>query len=119
MIKYVVDAKARTVTATLEDCHDDVVKTFNRRVGYPLIQEGTTLHKAAQIDDTFVGVARCHPDDTFDETEGKRRAKKRLLDRQHRAKVEAELRLIDHLGLLMEHVDCMIDHEDEIMAKYK
>lgn len=119
MIKYNVDAEARTVTATLEGCHDDVVKTFNRRLGDTVFNKEDTFYKAFQIPDTFVGVAKCHPDDTFDEEKGKQLAKKRLFDNYHKTKLAAGLLIIELFDIFAEHIDAMINHEISVLDRYK
>lgn len=119
MVKYVVDTEARTVTATLEDCHDDVVKTFNRRLGDSVFNKEDTFYKAAQIPNTFVGVAKCHPDDTFDEEEGKQLAKKRLLDNYHKVKLGTELLILELFDIFAEHIEAMIDHEESVLNEYR
>ena len=119
MIKYNVDTEARTVTATLEGCHDDVVKTFNRRLGDSVLTKDDNIYKAAQIPDTFIGMAKCHPDDTFDEEVGKQLAKERLLDNYHTAKLATELLIMELFNIFADHIDAMIDHEKSVLAKYK
>lgn len=91
MIQYTVDEQNRQVIATIEGCQSDVINRMRHKVGSVI--ESERFAKAAKISNTFKGVAKCHPDDTFDVEVGKQVAKCKLLNKYHSARVKAYNRL--------------------------
>lgn len=87
MIKYEVNEQNRTVKAVISDCKGDVVNRI-KRLSKSLATDPEVV-KAATISDNFSAVAKCHPDDTFDQKVGKGIAKKRLLNKYHAARAKA------------------------------
>jgi hypothetical protein len=85
MIKYYVDEPKRTVAAVLEDCELDAVDVISRKIGYinEYLSSDLSVDKYT-LPKRFVGIAKCDPRDTFNETEGKKIAKKRCLDKYHK-----------------------------------
>lgn len=87
MIKYDVNTENRTVTATITGCSEDVVRRISRVNN--TVMSNPAVKKAATIGDTFSAVAKCHPDDEFNEDTGKEVAKRKLLDKYHTARAKA------------------------------
>lgn len=102
MIKYTVDEKSRTVTATISGCKDDVLNRVGRVNAAVKSDKGVI--KAASIQDSFSAVAKCHPSDTFDENVGKQLAKQRLLNKYHEACARACNRIEEEVNYTYETV---------------
>lgn len=98
MINYIVDKEKGIVTAEISNCKDDVKKHIAKQFGFigELDELNKDLAKACRISDKFTGVAKCHPEDIFDEEVGKRIAKQRVLDKYSEARVNA-LNRVDNL----------------------
>lgn len=110
MIKYEHDEKTGITTATITGCKDDIVHKLSNHFGL----EGMNgrLLKAAEIPDVIIGRAKCHPDDTFDESTGNEIARKRLLNKYHLHCIKACNRvdnLLDDYSVdIMNHIQHII-----------
>lgn len=104
MIKYTIDKENGIVKATIEGCANDVVNRLSRVMACEAASEKGRLRKAATISDVFCGVAKCHPEDNFDEAVGIEIARKRMLDKYHTARVKA-----------LNRVDAVLDNEEFII----
>ena len=91
MIKYEIDKENRRVTAIIEGSANDIVDRLRNRVGD--IVQTEQVARAAKISNKFKGVAKCHPEDEFNEEEGKRIARHRLLDAYNNARIRAYARV--------------------------
>jgi len=75
MIKYTVLPEQKKVIAIVTDCEDDVIKTIAKNMPENLyFNEG-----AYKLKHSYKGIAKCHPDDEFDEDLGKKIARNRAL----------------------------------------
>ena len=83
MIKYTVDKEKGIVTAEIDGCENDVLRLLEKacKTKFIGINQKDEIEKAAQISGSFKGVAKCHPDDLFDEELGKNIAKSRMLNK--------------------------------------
>jgi len=64
-IRYIINFEKRTVTCILSDCYDIVEnRVFKHRM------KDVLLYSAPHIKNEFVGVAKCSPEDVFDEKIG-------------------------------------------------
>lgn len=91
MIKYTVDKEKGIVTAEIDGCENDVLRLLEKacKTKFIGINQKAEIEKAAQISGSFKGVAKCHPDDLFDEELGKNIAKSRMLNKYHEARIKA------------------------------
>jgi len=64
-IRYIINLEKKTVTCILSDCYDIVE---NRVFKYRM--KDVSLYSAPHIKNEFVGVAKCSPEDVFDEKIG-------------------------------------------------
>ena len=87
MINYVIDQEKGETIAYISGCADDVVNRLAKVFGKDNLSE--KVKKAAKLPDEFSAKVQCHPDDTWDEEEGKRQAKKKLLSEYHAKRVKA------------------------------
>lgn len=99
MIRYYVNEKKRTVSAVLggvgENVKGDALKYYFKGSGYfikpfPYIQ-------SFYINDKYVGVAKCHPDDAFDVETGKEIAKAKCLSKYYRDRDRAVVDIWQHV----------------------
>lgn len=90
-VKYVVLPEKRIVKAIIEHCEYDAINMINERF-IPTVVDGLWVmaHNSKNNEkflmrDTYVGVARCHSEDTFDVEKGKAIAYEKLCDKYHAA----------------------------------
>lgn len=92
-IVYLINQEERTIVAVLEGTAYDVLQQLNKRVaagiGLGLKQRG---YGGLGLKDTYKGIAKCHPNDLWDEEVGREIAKQRALAkyRRHRVRVLSE-----------------------------
>ncbi len=79
MIKYNVIENQGKVIARLDNCANDVVNLISKKTG--ITMECDEL----QLNNSYKGIAKCHPEDVFDIEEGKRIAKERVIEKYNRA----------------------------------
>lgn len=65
--KYIVNKEKRTVVCILSNCSEDVLKAIDKSFRKIFISD-------LYINDKYVGVAKCSPEDEWDEKIGKRLA---------------------------------------------
>lgn len=93
MIRYKVIEDQKMVIAILDNsnrvgskdertCRNDAVSKVRKLIPWELSDEDK---KILQMAPRYVGKAVCHNDDVFDVEEGKRIAKKKVLDKYHNA----------------------------------
>lgn len=117
MIKYAKDETTGTVTATITDCSNDVVIKL-RNVFASTLEEADKIAKAATISNQFTGKAKCHPDDEFDEAVGREIARKRLMDKYHKARIKALNRVDNILDERSKDIMRLIQHEIKTCKKH-
>lgn len=116
MVKYHVDAENGIVVASLEGVEYDAACVINKYLGgskmsvdevKELKKQGANIaiFEDNRIKNKYVGVARCHADDTFDEEKGKEIARKRMLIKYNKDKSEVICRNLYELSLLMENLE--------------
>lgn len=76
MIKYTVLPEQKKVIAIVTDCEDDAIRAISKK-----IPEGIAFYDDSEykLRHSYKGIAKCHPDDTFDEETGKRIARNKAL----------------------------------------
>ena len=77
-VQYFVNEEKKVVVAKIVGCSDGLACDMCRK-GFPPIPN-------FEINDTFIGKAKCSPDDTFDEETGKKIAFKRAYKKYVMAK---------------------------------
>lgn len=93
MIRYKVIEDQKMVIAILDNsnrdgskdertCRNDAVSKVRKLIPWELSEEDK---KILQMAPRYVGKVVCHEDDVFDVDEGKRRAKKKVLEKYHTA----------------------------------
>lgn len=95
-IKYVEVPEQRKTVAILENCKYDCVVKISKILG-----ETNSLcfnPNKYLLNNTYRAVVVCHPDDAYDVEEGKRRAKKKLLDHYYEQVNKTLDRFIDDLN---------------------
>lgn len=82
-VSFYCNEENRIAKATIKDCEDDVFDGLKDDFGLD-VDHGIFTHTAdrylskVELPQTMSCVARCHPDDAFDEERGKRIAYKKL-----------------------------------------
>ena len=86
MFTYIVKPEEKIVIAIMKGTKEEPVRydaiNFIRR--HSKTGNIVDLYRKYQIKDRYVGVARCHDQDNFDEEFGKELAKRRALSKHHR-----------------------------------
>ena len=79
-IKYVVNPEKKTVVCLLEGCKDDVYNAMSPSEQAIVL----FLHVNCELNNKYIGVAKCDPEDTFDEEFGRKLARNRMLKKYYR-----------------------------------
>lgn len=91
-LDFIVNKEKRTVTCIASDCKFDIVNDLTKKLSSEKIDTQMILISdilatdLLLISDTFVGVAKCSPFDTFDEEYGKRLAIRKMRVKYNAAK---------------------------------
>ena len=86
VVNYYVNEEKQTVVCKLENCFNAVICN--------MCHKGWPGHDALLINDTFIGKAKCAPEDTFDVLKGKQIAYNRAVTKFYNAKKKALDRFI-------------------------
>lgn len=101
MIHYEVDKKNGIVKAYIEGCEHEVQELLKRKTGI--------MFEELILPNRFEAEAICHPDDTFDERIGKSYARKKLLTKYNKKK----LQLLKKASFTASKIEVAVDHELE------
>lgn len=85
-ITYNIDKKNRIITASMDECTFEAyvnLKKINSDVGL-LIDFFDLAWDDFSMKRIYTGIAKCHPDDNWDEEKGKELAKDRLLAKYYK-----------------------------------
>ena len=108
MVKFSVIEERGKVIARLTDCENDVYHILRKRLPWYVHIDPY----AVQIRSVFKGVAKCHPDDTFDVEKGKALAKERAIAKYDRYVAGMLNAVVVDLDKYIQHIDARIDHYD-------
>ena len=103
-IKYFVDEKNKKTVAVLEGCKWDAVNHIQKMLRRGNMDEGMLSYRPYLIPDTLRAVVTCSELDTYDVEEGKRQAKKKLM--QHYSK-SVEKRVIQYQNDLWRMIEVL------------
>lgn len=115
-IKYYIDEYERTIVAVMEDCEYDAIKILNKMGIMNIDYKGYNLDKF-MINSTYRGKAKCSPDDEWNEGEGIRIARNRMLENYYRARSLALMRAERILQAMMDDLGSRIDYSDSRYQK--
>ena len=112
-VRYFVNHEKKVVVCKLYDCENALV--------CDMCHKGWPFHEALVINDSFVGKAKCSPDDVFDVEKGKELAYKRALIKLFRAKANAATRFLkgnqDFVNELSLSINNLVDKYDKTVSK--
>ena len=85
-ITYYIDEDKRTIVCKMTDCENDFMKSVPdiSLTGY-------------ELKPFYIGKAKCHPDDTWDEEKGKQLALYRMLQKYYTTKLKYSKQLLDSI----------------------
>lgn len=88
-VRYIINEEKRIVVALMEKCQWDLIQYLNQKIpNADFLISGLSSYsgKTLNIGDTYRGIAKCSPEDVFDEEIGKELASKRAKEKYERAK---------------------------------
>ena len=91
---YMVNRQNNACTAIIKECALDALKEFYKQTQYNV---AIGKHYLFLMDDSFVGVAKCSPDDEFDEKVGKNLAFRRAYEKYLKQKRRVMLDIADYV----------------------
>lgn len=100
MIRYFCDSSEGKIKAEIHSCRYDLVNKLLKRMGADMVP--SEVLRVAELPAKITGVARCHPDDIYDEHTGKELARGRVIENYYKALGKAEDRVVDMLCRVME-----------------
>ena len=98
-IKYAVNEDAKQVIAYTKGTAYDAIRYVERKL--PMGVEFYGMFMKGLMPDEFRNVVTCQPDDVFDVEEGKKIARKRLLDKYWRSRHKAVTRIKNEINTQM------------------
>lgn len=106
MLKYVVNEEKRTVVAIIDNVSDDfkklLFKKFNHEYLISVMYDKMIYDKKYNYKNKIIGIAKCHPNDTWDVEKGKQIAKYKAMI-AHKKYISYSLAFtIDYLTLYTE-----------------
>lgn len=115
-----VDERQKTIVAVLTNpksrLRKDIKHITNAARDKNLVL-GAYIDKLAVFNDSFRGKAKCHPDDVFDITTGKRIAKRRCMRSYHKHVLKLLLAYEESLEYVSEEIRKKIIYLDAIIDK--
>ena len=111
MIKYTVLPEQKKIIAIVTDCEDDAIRAISKKM-----PEGVAFYDDLdyKLKHSYKGVAKCHPDDEFDEETGKRIARDKALLKYKLAYLDA----LDHFCFDLIYWLSNIGSKGDICANY-
>ena len=103
-MKYIVKEEEKMVIAIIEDTEFDVMN-YIKAVNDDLFLFGNDMYNKLLLNNTYKGIAKCHPDDEFDVEKGKKIAKARAV--------------FKHDSAFNKKLNYYYDHKMEIFTKMK
>lgn len=110
-IRYYIDEGARTIVAVMDDCSYDAIDILAKMGIENIRYDGYTMDKF-MMNETYRGKAKCAPEDEWDEDEGMRIARNRMLAGYYRARTMALMRAESVLATMMDELGSRIDYSD-------
>lgn len=112
-VRYTVVKNKGIVKCTVDNCRNDAIDNFNRKFLSTATSDLWVLAYESEkfvMPNKFTAVARCHPEDEFDEEAGKRIAFAKLNKKYHRS--------VDrHLANIMTALDNTLKTMDKYFEK--
>lgn len=100
-IRYVVNEEKRTVVAVIDNCAGDALSAIRKMTTNGVFAYAPLFTNKYDIDDTFVGMAKCNPEDVWDADVGKELARKRVISKHDKAVREALMKFHKEIVNLM------------------
>ena len=115
-MRHFVNEDKRTVTTVIEDTENDVRRMLQKMEGADGINEYVmVMAYCSYLPNTFIGIAKCHPEDEFDIQKGIEISKAKAKKKYHKA----VMRELCNFANKLEHFADNIDRKvDEIYDKY-
>lgn len=107
-IKFSVNEEKRRVICFLYNCDDIAIKRIKK---YAPCFDITKYKKKLRVDSLYIGVARCAPEDEFDEAFGKRLALSRAKAKRCRAVNNVIYDVLDHMENELDSLDAYGIHD--------
>ena len=111
-ILYYIDEEKRTVVAVMKDCEYDAIDILEKMGIRRIKRDGYNMNKF-MINPIYRGKAKCAPDDIWDEEEGMRIARNRMLENYYLARTRALMRAEEVLMIMMDELGSRIDYSDK------
>lgn len=110
-IEYYIDEEKGTIVAVMKDCEYDAIKILDKMGISDIRYDGYNMDKF-MINTTYRGKAKCSPDDEWDEEEGMRIARNRMLENYYRARTLALMRAESILQKMLDELGSRVEYSD-------
>lgn len=115
-IHYYFDEENGVTVAVMEDCEYDAIDILKKMGIYQITYQGFNLDNF-MMNTTYRGKAICSPEDIWDEEEGMRVARNRMLENYYRARTLALMHAETPLMKMMDELGSRIDYSDKRYQK--
>ena len=114
-IKYYVNPAKRIVAATVtvepDAIIEEIMSLFRKSFSDSLVITGCTYNvKSFSLKGKYVGVATCHPDDTFDIEKGKKIARRKALKAYMNDRMAITNKVLNAANSFAQRAECMHSH---------
>lgn len=110
-IRYYIDEEKRTVVAVMDDCEYDAIDVLQKMGICSITHDSYNLNKF-MMNPIYRGKAKCALVDEWDEEEGMRIARNRMLENYYRGRATAMMRAETALQSILEELGSRIDYTD-------
>lgn len=115
-IRYYIDEEKQTIVAVMDDCAYDAIDVLAKMGICSITHDNYNLNKF-MMNPTYRGKAKCAPEDEWDEEEGMRIARNRMLENYYRGRATAMMRAETALQSILEELGSRIDYTDNRYEK--
>ena len=117
-IQYYIDEEKRTIAAVMTDCNDDALKLIREAWDNGEVWSCIYFdYDNYQMANTYRGKATCNEFDIWNEEEGKRIARSRMLEKYYRAKAVVLARAIVQTRNILNSLDKDLEYAELKMTK--
>lgn len=109
-MKYFVDKERGIVKAAIDNCENDIYNFYMKRVKVNDLFNPVVLKNLLKLKKKYVGVAKCSPNDVFNEELGRLIAARRASEKYERDRLKIFTKFVEIAGVPMSFV---LDEQDK------
>lgn len=117
-ISYIINKEKRTVVALMDNCDYDAYEILEKTGLFSHLScKQDSICNSLMMNSIYRGKAKCSPEDTWDEEEGKRIARNRMLQSYYKARTRVLVRAKKEFSNMLEDLSNRIDYGSNKLEK--